>query len=413
MTRRVRPDEVEMGMYVEGFTGSWFAHPFWRAKFIVDDPKTLARVRQSAVDYVIVDEVRSVGRGPSNDSPAQALNKTPSFRASQGQPRVWPKRVAFSPVERNKTDLQRAKALVTRSKKQMRETFADLRLGRAIRFDRVSEVVTDVVDSVDENPEALLKVVGLKKKSEYTYMHSVAVCALMVNVARHLGKPLSETRKYGLAGLLHDLGKVGIPEEILNDEGSLTDAQFQEVRKHPQFGHTIIAALPDMPAQALDVCLHHHERMDGRGYPEGLAGHEISEVARLGAICDVYDALTSDRGYKQAWTPSEALASMWATEGHFDRWLLFAFMQSIGIFAPGMLVRLRSDRLAEVLEPGKRRGTTRLRLCADPANDASVEPEEITLTDGPDGDQITGYIDPHERAGLGETPDISAMEHSR
>ncbi|WP_160753050.1 HD-GYP domain-containing protein [Qipengyuania algicida] len=410
MTRRIRPDEVEMGMYVEGFTGSWLSHPFWRAKFVVDDPKTLARVRQSDVDYVLVDDGKSVRPEPAEDSPSQVPSKTSQSHPSREKLRIWPKNTAFSPVERERTDLQRARTLVTRSKKLMRETFTDVRLGRAIRMNKVSDIVADVVESIEESPEALLKVVGLKKKSEYTYMHSIAVCALMVNVARQQGKPMSERRKYGLAGLLHDLGKVGIPEEILNDEGSLTDTQLLEVRKHPQFGHSIISELPEMPDHALDVCLHHHEKMDGTGYPKGLAGHEISEVARLGAICDVYDALTSDRGYKNAWTPVDALAYMWGTEGHFDRSLLFAFMQSVGIFAPGMLVTLRSNRRAEVLEPGKRRGTTRLRLCVDPAADASAEPEEITLTDDPDGEQIAGYITPKEQAGLRETMGLPAAE---
>src|SRR5690606_14238117 len=141
-------------------------------------------------------------------------------------------------------------------------------------------------------------ILRLKNKNEYTYLHSVAVCTLMVNAARYMGKSEAETRDYGMAGLLHDLGKMGIPDAILNKSGRLTDAEFEAVRNHPEHGYQVLRGSPNVPAMALDVCRHHHEKIDGTGYPFGLPADAISLVSRLGAVCDVYDALTSDRVYK-------------------------------------------------------------------------------------------------------------------
>ena len=397
MERRIQPEQAAIGMYVAGFGGSWLSHPFWRAKFVIDTERALERVQQAAVPYVLIDDERGLAPTHHEDTTEvePVSDPAPEIEVPEDELRHW--HIAGSkppPDSRAKAEMQCAKALVNKSKNVMRSTFADVRLGRALKFEKVSAVVDDVVESVELNPDVLLKVVGLKKKSEYTYMHSVAVCALMVNMARHLRKNNTQTRSYGLAGLLHDLGKVGIPESILNDEGSLTDEEFEQVRKHPKYGHDLLSQMPEITGSALDVCLHHHERMDGTGYPFGLSGDEISEVARLGAICDVYDALTSDRAYKRAWTPSEALAEMWKWEGHFDRALLFKFMQSIDIFAPGMLVRMHSNRLAVVLSPKTRNQPLRVRAFYEAREKSWIEPVEFTISDNVENDLIVDFADP-------------------
>jgi HD-GYP domain-containing protein (c-di-GMP phosphodiesterase class II) len=227
-------------------------------------------------------------------------------------------------------------------------------------------------------------------------MHSVAVCTLMVNVARHMGRNDAETREYGLAGLLHDLGKMGIPETILNKDGKLTEEEFLAVQDHPEHGFRVLSQSANVPEMALDVCRHHHEKMDGTGYPFGLPAEAISPVARLGAICDVYDALTSERAYKEAWSPVEAIAAMWGWEGHFDRTLMFAFMQSIAVFPPGMLVQLRTNRLALVLENKRRNSRPRVLAFYATRDQAFIEPEEIVIQDNLANDSIVAAARPEE-----------------
>lgn len=385
-------------MYVESFSGSWFAHPFWRAHFVLRSAREVERVRHSGLDYVVIDD--ALGIGLETTTPEES--RAPTVRAKQ-RPRA-PAFVARRPsggwaeIERarERSDRKEASALLTKSKKIVRKAFAEVRLGRAIRVEEVAPIVDDILHSIDHNPRALLSVLRLKKKNEYTYLHSVAVCTLMVNVAIHMGRKAEEIRDYGLAGLLHDVGKMEIPDSILDKQGPLTDEEFREIRNHSEYGYGILSQSAEVPDAALDVCRHHHEKMDGTGYPFGLSHDGISTVARLGAICDVYDALTSSRVYKDASTPTQALAAMWSWDGHFDRELLFTFMQSLGVFAPNLIVRLRSNRLALVLEPTRPNQQTRVLAFYAMREANWTEPEEVTIDDSLATDGIVGLADPVE-----------------
>jgi len=156
-----------------------------------------------------------------------------------------------------------------------------------------------------------------------------------------------------MAGLLHDLGKAAVPLAVLNKPGKLTEAEFAMVQDHAAQGYAMLKEGGSVEAAVLDACRHHHEKMDGTGYPDRLKGEEISLIARMTAICDVYDAITSDRAYKRGWDPAESLRRMaeW-THGHLDPRLFQAFVKTIGIYPVGSLVRLASGRIGVVTEPG-------------------------------------------------------------
>lgn len=347
MPLKIRCDQVELGMYILGFGGSWLNHPFWRARFLLETQDDLSRLRESGVPYVLIDEQR--GNRPQ-DSRGTSLPSTPT-------PAIKPHIAShlkplrrLSAQERALDQQRRAARLVSRSRLVVCGLFDDARAGKAVRIEKVGPIVDAIAASVAYSPQTLLGLTRLKNKDEYTYLHSMAVCTLMVSVAQYLGMDDARVRKLGLAGLLHDIGKSAIPDEILNKQGSLTKDEFQNVRAHPVHGYELLCATPEIPEEALDVCRHHHEKADGSGYPFGLHEAEISFAARLGAICDVYDALTSDRAYKEAWSPEKAISEMWSWEGHFDREILFTFMQAVAVHPPGMLVRLHSGRLAVMLE---------------------------------------------------------------
>jgi HD-GYP domain-containing protein (c-di-GMP phosphodiesterase class II) len=154
-----------------------------------------------------------------------------------------------------------------------------------------------------------------------------------------------------LAGLLHDLGKMGIPNKILNKPGKLTDEEFTTIKSHPEIGANILMDNPLVSPMVLDVVLHHHEKVDGSGYPHRLTGETISLFAKMGAVCDVYDAITSNRPYKKGWSPAESIRKMaeWS-KGHFDEAVFQAFVKTVGIYPTGSLVRLESGRLGVVTE---------------------------------------------------------------
>ncbi len=382
-----------MGMRILGFEGSWLHHPFWRANFTIEDAETLRKVRESKVTGVVIDVPADI-----QPAPAPAVAK-PAPAPRRQPPAAIRNRPAPEPTERSTSnggsaDLERARTVIRRARQVMFRVFEQARLGRAVKAAELTSLVDEISDSVMNNPGAMLNVARLKDKNEYTYMHSVAVCTLMVNLARTLNLPEEDHRAIGMAGLLHDIGKITIPLEILDKPGALTAEEYELVKQHALNGRELIADSSDLTDIALDVCAHHHERIDGTGYPFGLAGERLTLYARMGAICDVYDALTSNRAYKEGWAPQEALKAMQSWEGHFDKEIFFQFMRSVGIFPAGMLVELRSRRLAVILPNGRRNSRPRARVFFDMREREFLPLEDVQLDDSLKHDQALREGDP-------------------
>lgn len=283
--------------------------------------------------------------------------------------------------------------MVAKSKKAVVGMLSEARLGRAISRDAATEVVNDIAGSVWRNPSALISLARLKTRDDYTYMHSVAVCAMMISLAKQLGLSEAQQREAGEAGLLHDVGKMLMPLEVLNKPGQLTDAEFAVMRSHPGRGHEALKLSQAFGEGTLDVCLHHHEKLDGTGYPHKLAGEQISLLARMGAVCDVYDAITSNRPYKTAWDPAASLARMAQWKGHFDPQVFQAFVVSLGIYPVGTLVRLHSGRLAVVVDQNAGKLTMpRVKVFFSTKSNMPIELKLIDLA-SESNDRIVGRED--------------------
>jgi putative nucleotidyltransferase with HDIG domain len=344
MYKKVPTPQLRLGMFIQALDGPWLSHPFWKTKFLLDDPADLQALQGSGVAAVWIDPARGADladAAPLRVAPAPA--QAPAGAGAATAP-VAPAR------QRMGEEVARAAQLVNRSRQVVMHLFGEARMGRAIDAEQCLPLVEEVADSVSRNPSALISLARLKTKDDYTYMHSVAVCALMVALARQLGLSEQQTREAGLAGLLHDVGKMMMPLEVLNKPGALSDAEFEVMRSHPMRGFEALKEGGMVPDSALDVCLHHHEKMDGSGYPQRLSGEQISLLARMGAVCDVYDAITSNRPYKAAWDPAGSIQRMAQWQGHFDPLVFQSFVKSVGIFPVGTLVKLASGRLAVVVE---------------------------------------------------------------
>ncbi|OBX19098.1 hypothetical protein A9995_08115 [Erythrobacter sp. QSSC1-22B] len=360
-------------MYIHAFEGSWFDHPFWSRNFLLRRECDLATVLRSDIATLLID----TSKGSDLPLPAQAWVETPDQDTR-------------TPDEKTAAATQ----VVNRARDVVRGVFDSARLGKAIESRAVTSVVEEVVASIENNRHALLKVLRLKKKDEYTYLHSVAVCALMVNLARQLGIDEQEAAVLGTAGLLHDIGKVMVPAEVLNKPGKLTAEEYVLAQTHALEGYRLLVEVDNLPDTALDVCQHHHEKIDGSGYPHGLRADQISRAARMGAICDVYDAVTSNRPYKDAWTPLDAITRMREWSGHFDPQILSAFMLSIGVFPLGTVVQLRDDRLGVVIEGG-RNGTRPKALAFYSTRERMFTRNELVVVgDERSGTAILAEVDP-------------------
>jgi putative nucleotidyltransferase with HDIG domain len=248
-------------------------------------------------------------------------------------------------------ELVAARKVHAKTKAVVVSMFSDVRMGKSVQVEEALILVDEINLSMERNTNALMSLIRLKTADEYTYLHSVAVCVLMVALGKQLGLRGEELKQVGVAGLLHDIGKMAVPHEILNKPDKLTDEEFDIVKNHPRRGWEILRTVFQVDVPALDVCLHHHERMDGKGYPERLSADTLTLHARMGAVCDVYDALTSDRCYKKGWEPAEAIRKMalWK-DGHFDETVFRAFVKTVGIYPVGTLLKLKSGRLGLVVE---------------------------------------------------------------
>jgi HD-GYP domain-containing protein (c-di-GMP phosphodiesterase class II) len=344
MLKKIAVSDLRLGMHLHAFDAAWIDHPFWRSRFTLENPSDLALVRASKVRACWIDTDKGCDvETPAPDVPA-APEPAAEVLVEPLPPAPPPQRTPFA------SELVRAAALCRQAKAAVIEMFAEARLGHALDTQQCRSMVDEIASSVYRNPGALVSLARLKTADEYSYMHSVAVCALMVSLGRTLGLDEAQCREAGLAGLLHDMGKALMPIEVLNKPGKLTDEEFAIMRSHPERGHELLVEGGGAGAMALDVCLHHHERPDGRGYPHGLQGDALSLHARMGTVCDVYDAITSNRPYKAGWDPGESVARMATWKGQFDGPVFAAFVRSVGIYPVGSLVRLASGRLAVVVD---------------------------------------------------------------
>ena len=344
MRKKIGVDNVRVGMYLQDVGASWIKNPFWRTSFLITDEKDVALLKASGIPEVWIDTSKGADIPPSHggsgfpDTEASAL--TADFQPATGR--------RTAPVSMQ-DELAEAAAICAGARQAVTTMFQEARMGNTVDAAGAGQLVQEISDSVARNASALISLARLKTADDYTYMHSVAVCAMMIALARQLGLDENQVREAGEAGLLHDMGKAVLPMEVLNKPGKLSDEEFVIVRRHPQLGYDLLRKASGVGDIALDVCLHHHEKMDGTGYPMGLDGDRISLFAKMGAVCDVYDAITSNRPYKEGWDPAESMRKMgqWA-EGHFDPVVFQAFAKSLGIYPVGSLVRLTSGLLGVV-----------------------------------------------------------------
>lgn len=388
--KRISVKHLRVGMFLQELCGSWMDHPFWRTKFRIDDPQDIVTLQSSSVTEVWID----TSKGLDVDDSTQATE--------QDEAEVQAEQVLLSavapPSERIDLarEMERAASICSEAKQAVSSMFHEARMGKALDTADAMPLVEEISNSVLRNPGALISLARLKTKDNYTYMHSVAVCALMVALARQLGLDEQQTRKAGMAGLLHDIGKMMIPQEILNKPGRLTDAEFDTVKNHPVEGHKLLLEGHGIDEVTLDVCLHHHEKVDGTGYPDRLTDEQISIFAKMGAVCDVYDAITSNRPYKNGWDPAESLRKMaeWS-KGHFDPVIFQAFVKSVGIYPIGSLVRLESGRIGVVIDQTEKSLLTpKVKVFYSTKSNLRIPPEILDLSSAIVRDKIVSREDP-------------------
>lgn len=346
--KKIKVESLKPGIFVHDLNSGWLHHPFLRNKIRIETEADVEKILEYQIREVYIDTEKGLD---IDDAPTQQ-EVAAEIQTEIDKVPAPVKKESRRPLQ---DELARAKRLIGEAKKTTRRLMDDVKLGKQIDVVQVEIIVDKLTHSVLNNKDALISLVRIKQKDEYTYMHSLAVSALCISFAQHLGLDAAKTKQIGIGGLLHDFGKVKIPLEVLTKPGPLTEKEFEVMKKHVEHGECILRQLTRIDESSIRVTADHHERLDGTGYPQGLRGDQISLFGQMAAIVDIYDALTAERCYKNSMPPTEALKKIFEwSDGYLNRQLVEQFIANVGIYPIGTLVRLRSGFVGAVVDHGEK-----------------------------------------------------------
>jgi putative nucleotidyltransferase with HDIG domain len=386
--KRVKVSDLRPGMYIHDLNCGWLQHGFFRPQFLIKNPEHIQKMRAQGMDEVYIDTSRGddIAGAPTQTDIDQGLDRQLKDSASAGS--------ALSPARvSQKEEAAAAKRLLGEATDVVEDLLNDVRLGKQVDVAKAGPLVKDINASVLRNPGALISLGRIKAADTYTFQHSVSICALLVSFSHALGMDAATVHEAGLGGLMHDIGKMKVPNEVLNKPGRLTEAEFAVMKSHAALSQELLSGVPGISSLVIQIAGEHHEKVGGGGYPRGISGEAISQLGRMAAIVDVYDALTSNRVYHKGLEPSEVLKKLLEWSGsHLDGDLVQLFIRTLGIYPVGSLVRLSSGRLAVVVEQGEDLLKPVVRVVYDVGRKLKLQPRDVALAKA--AEQIQDYEDP-------------------
>lgn len=343
MTKKIDVAELKIGMYIQDMNCGWMDHPFLRNSMVLTREDQIEKIRTAGIREVYIDAERGLD-GPGQDAIEVKCELDREMEVFAEAEKPVSRQTSF------REESERAHRIQGEANQLIRNLMQDVRLGKQIQSERIAPVVEKITQSILRNSGALLSLCRIKNKDDYTFQHSVSVCGLQTAFCRTLRMTPEDIHEAGIGGLLHDISKTMISDDILNKPGKLTDDEFAQIKCHVVESRRILEETPGISVTAIQVAAQHHERHDGSGYPLGLKGAEISQMGQMAAIVDVYDAITSDRCYHKGMEPTEAMRKIFEwSKFHFNPQLVHAFARGIGIYPTGSLVMLDSGRLGVVI----------------------------------------------------------------
>ncbi len=376
MIKSIDIADVKIGMYVHDLNCDWASHPFFRRRFLIKNAAEIAKIAEAGIHEIYIDTEK--GLDVSHARSVDEVNATLQQQMIEAVSNEPAPVITLSFAE----ELGRANRIKSQAHALVKTVMQDVRLGRAVELEQVEPMIESITESVLSNSGALLTLLRIKNKDDYTFLHSVSVGTLMIAFCRSVGMDRETIHLAGLGGILHDTGKALVPDEILNKPGRLTEEEFDIIRRHPRDGFDILSRTEGIGEIPLDITLHHHERVDGSGYPHNLKGDTISTLAKMAAIVDVYDAITADRCYHKGMAPTDALRKIFEwSKYHFDPKLVQAFMRCVGIYPVGTLVLLESGKLGVVIEQHPSNLLTpKIKVMFSSKSNTYLQPEILDLS---------------------------------
>lgn len=345
MKIKLTVEDLQIGMYVSDLDRSWLETPFMLQGLLLKEDKDIQKMKDICT-YVYVDVDKSTGITRQD-----LLNKRDNINKHQKNyiDTIVLNKDELKPAE-IKQQAQIANNLREKTLEYIQQTFKQIYEKGNVDVNKAKEVVSELVSNVLEGHDAMIWLTYLKDRDEFTAVHSINVCIYSISFGRFLGLSEQEINTLGLGALLHDVGNIKIPENLLKKPGKLTRDEFTLMKAHAFLGYELLKKDSGMPPEALDIVLNHHERIGGHGYPNAKRNEEISHFSRIVAIIDVYDALTTDRPYKDGLNSRTALDKLYnMAPDNYAQDLIESFIKFIGIYPIGSIVELSTGHTAVVI----------------------------------------------------------------
>ncbi|MCK4743693.1 MAG: HD-GYP domain-containing protein [Sulfuriflexus sp.] len=373
MKEKLEIDDLRKGMFVCELDRPWLDSPFLFQGFLVDTDNEMSELKQLC-KYVYIDTEK--GNDTQGNQPAPNSNDEPKKQFEDND------HASQRPYLTNfEEEIKPAGRLRDEANSYMEELFAEIRAGHSIDGNKTREIVSGLVASILRNPDALVLLNNLRDNSEYAIAHSLNVCTLTLAFGRYLGLDKDELTEIGMGALLHDVGELRVPKEVMLKEGLLSREENRIMQTHAQHGADILTHSDAIPSTAIEIARAHHERSNGQGYPKGLPEAEIAYFARIVGIVDVYDSVTTSHNHRESINSTEALKNMynWRNE-MFDGELVEQFIQCLGIYPVGSIVELDNGEVGIVIAVAlDKRLQPKLMLVRDQLKKAYTPPRIINL----------------------------------
>lgn len=386
-----------MGMHVVGLDRPWEAVPLLFQGFVIDQPEQLEILRTHC-QWITVERTAYT---------EQIAEEAAAHRRATAPGSAFEARVPLA------EELPHATTRYRQAQRYIDDLLMAAAHGRDLPLDQARTIVRNCISSISSNPNAMFWLTRIRHQDAYTAEHCVRVGILAITFGRFIGLDEAQLETVGLCGMLHDVGKMRVPSDILNKPGALTSEEWRIMRDHARQGFELLGAEHQLEQEVRQAALSHHERLDGQGYPQGLTGEAIGPLTRIISIVDAYDAMTSDRAYRKGIPTSEALGILYRNQGsQFEDRLVEAFIRMIGIYPPGSLVELHTGEVAVVLATSPRQKLHPLvEVVLDSRGQQCLLPRVINLSEHPPAADGTPYS--IRRALPDGIPGFSLAEHIR
>lgn len=390
MIKKIKTEQLRPGIYVHDFNCDWAGENIFISDALIKTEKAIEIIRSWGIKevYIDTDLGLDVKRGKSAQDAQRETNKNLHRLAQRATEEALP----ATPL---KEELQMARTIRTEAVAAMRQAIRAVQEGKEMDLDGAFQLVEKMKDSVTRNKDALVLLTRIRKKDEYTLMHSISVSSLVLAFCNSCDISYDMSINLAMGSLFHDIGKTKIPTNILNKPGKLKQDEFNLMKRHTEYSAEALAATTKLPPEAYDIALHHHERYDGSGYPHGLKGDSIEFGSKIASICDVYDAITSTRCYKNGIDRVQGLRKLYEwSDHHFDKELTYKFIRNIGVYPVGTHVTLENEVSGIVADSTENVLQPVVRIFY---NDKKKEPLPIQKLDlSKAGINIAGYDSPDQ-----------------